>query len=111
MAVHGELGCGYLEGVYQNALAVEPRRRNIQFQRQVHLPVHYQGELVGHYRADLIIEDELLLELKAIKAITGSCEAQLLNYLKASGISVGLILNFGSKSLQFKRMARTRHVK
>ncbi len=107
MSVHREMGCGFLENVYENALSVELRRIGIEFKRQAPLLVYYQNELVGHYVADIIVNDELLLELKALSSITGSCEAQLLNYLKASGISAGLILNFGSISLEFKRMVKT----
>lgn len=107
MTVHREMGCGFLESVYENALSVELQRKGIKFKRQVPLLVHYQRELVGRFIADIVVNDELLLEMKALRSITGSCKSQLLNYLKASGISVGLILNFGSKSLEFKRMIKT----
>ena len=107
MKVHREMGCGFLERVYENALSIELRRKGVDFERQVSLRVHYSGEHVGHYIADIIVGNELLLELKALQSITGSCKSQLLNYLKASGLPAGLILNFGSKSLEFKRMART----
>ena len=107
MKVHREMGCGFLERVYENALAIELRQKGVDFERQVSLRVHYNGEPVGHYIADIIVGNELLLELKALQSITGSCKSQLLNYLKASGLPAGLILNFGSKSLEFKRMAKT----
>jgi len=107
MIVHRELGCGFLESVYENALVLELQREGIKFKSQVPLLVHYRNELVGRYIADIIINDELLLELKALQSITGSCESQLLNYLKASGIPAGLILNFGSNSFEFKRMVFT----
>ena len=107
MRVHREMGCGFLENVYENALSIELRRERIEFERQVPLPVFYKNVLVGRYIADIIVDDELLLELKALKSITDICKSQLLNYLKASGIPAGLILNFGAKSLEFKRMAKT----
>jgi len=107
MRVHRELGCGFLETVYENALSVELQRRGIYFKRQVPLLVRYNNVPVGHYIADIIVNDELLLELKALASITGACKSQLLNYLKASRIHAGLILNFGAKSPEFKRMART----
>jgi len=114
MRVHRTLGCGFLEGVYEKALAIELRRTRISFQNQVKLLVHYRDEVVGKYYADLIINNELLLELKASKSLDSTGESQLLNYLNASNIQVGLLINFGSISLQFKRMtiagyeARTR---
>ena len=104
MSVHRALGCGFLESVYEHALAVELKRNDIYFQNQVKLLVHYRDEVVGKYFADLIIENELLLELKATKSLDSTCESQLLNYLNASNIQVGLLINFGSTSLQFKRM-------
>jgi len=104
MTVHRSLGCGFLESVYENALAIELQKNEIPFQRQVRLVVYYRKGVVGRYYADVIIENKLLLELKALKSIDNTCESQLLNYLKASNIKVGLLINFGSKSLQFKRM-------
>jgi GxxExxY protein len=108
MKVHRDMGPGFLERVYENALSIELRRKRIKFERQVSILVYYHGEVVGHYIADIIVDNELLLELKALQSITGPCKSQLLNYLKASGIPAGLILNFGSESLEFKRMAKTK---
>ncbi len=104
MRVHRTLGCGFLETVYEKALAIELRRNRVSFQNQIKLLVHYRDEVVGKYFADLIIENELLLELKASKSLDSTGESQLLNYLNASNIQVGLLINFGSTSLQFKRM-------
>jgi len=104
MRVHKTLGCGFLEGVYESALAIELRRNRIHFRRQVSLLVQYREEIVGRYCADIIVENELLLELKSIKSLDSYCESQLLNYLNASKIKVGLLINFGSTSLQLKRM-------
>ena len=102
--VHKVLGCGFLESVYENALAVELRRNCIPFRRQVSLLVQYREEIVGKYKADIIVGNELLLELKSIKSLDSACESQLLNYLNASNIKVGLLINFGATSLQLKRM-------
>jgi GxxExxY protein len=104
MNVHNTLGCGFLEDVYENALAIEMKLNGIAFQRQFRLVVRYRDEAVGRYCADLIVENELLVELKAIKSLDHTCEAQLLNYLNASKIQLGLLINFGTKSLQLKRM-------
>ena len=104
MSVHRALGCGFLENVYENALAIELHRNDVSFQRQIKLIVQYRSETVGTYCADLIIENKLLLELKATKSLDRTCETQLLNYPNASKTQVGLLINFGSKSLQFKRM-------
>ncbi len=104
MRVHRTLGCGFLETVYEKALAIELRRNRVSFQNQIKLLVHYRDEVVGKYFADLIIENELLLELKASKSLDSTGESQLLNYLNASNIQVGLLINFGSTSLQFRRM-------
>lgn len=104
MAVHSELGCGFLEAVYQNALALELRKRGIQYSKEFKIPVHYFGELVGEYKADFVCYESIILELKALPRVSGVEEAQLLNYLKASKLNRGLLLNFGTKSLEQKRL-------
>jgi len=104
MRVHRVLGCGFLESVYENALAIELGSHGIPFQSQVKLQVQYQDVVIGKFYADLVVENKLLLELKALKSLDGTCESQLINYLKAAKIQTGLLINFGSKSLQFKRM-------
>jgi len=104
MAVHRELGNGYLELVYERALAVELDLAGIRFARQVSLPVAYKGKLIGNFTADMVVENCLILELKAIESMPPRDEAQLINYLKASGITVGLLLNFGCRSLKTRRL-------
>jgi GxxExxY protein len=104
MSVHRTLGSGFLENVYENAFAIELEMNGISFQRQVRQLVLYREKVVGSFRVDVIIENKLLVELKALNSIDTTCESQLLNYLKASNIDVGLLINFGSASLQFKRM-------
>jgi GxxExxY protein len=105
MDVHRELGNGFLEAVYQEALAIEFELRGIPFEREMELPVDFKGRwLKACYRADFVCYGAIVVETKAIQALTGNEEAQLLNYLKASRLNRGLLLNFGSRSLQTKRM-------
>lgn len=104
LEVHGELGSGYLELIYQRALEIELKSKGIRFERQVSLPVVYKGQLVGTFMADLVVAGCLIIELKASKSFTPRDEAQLINYLKASNIPVGLLFNFGSQSLKTKRL-------
>jgi GxxExxY protein len=105
LAVHTELGCGFLEAVYRFALPIEFERLGVPFAIEQTLPISYKGrELPLHYRVDFLCFDDVIVEVKALDAITGREEAQLLNYLKASGFRRGLLLNFGSTSLQHKRM-------
>lgn len=107
MTVHSELGPGFLEPVYQEALAIELDDLKIPFEREVQIPVHYKGRLLASsYRADLVCFGSIIVELKAIKEIGNIEEAQLLNYLKATGLRKGLLLNFGATRLQVKRFVR-----
>ena len=105
MTVHKELGFGFLEAVYQEALAIEFARESIPCIREVGLPIQYRGQFLGTvYKADFLCFDTIIVELKAIDGLTSRDEAQLLNYLKASGKKKGLLLNFGARSLEYKRM-------
>jgi GxxExxY protein len=102
--VHRQLGCGFLEAVYQEAFQQELLERKNPFQREVHIPVFYKSvRLADDYRADFICFDSVVVELKAIQSLTGTEEAQVINYLKATRREVALLLNFGSKSLEFRR--------
>ena len=104
MEVHKHLGCGFLESVYQEALAIELGSREIPFRREVRLPVSYKGQsLVSTFCADFICFDSLVVELKAIAKMSGKDESQLINYLKATGHRVGLLINFGARSLEHHR--------
>jgi GxxExxY protein len=104
LEVHRILGSGFLEAVYQEALGKELGLRNIPFRMQCEIPVFYKGDkLSTTYRADFICFDAIILELKAIRQLTVIEEAQVLHYLKASGLRVALLLNFGAPSLQQKR--------
>lgn len=102
--VHRELGPGFLEKVYEVALARELSLRGVDSVPQAEARVSYKGSVVGSYYCDLLVSGKILCELKAAEALTSAHQAQLLNYLKATGIKVGLLLNFGAKSLQVKRM-------
>jgi GxxExxY protein len=104
MEVHRHLGPGFLEAVYHQALAMEFSARGVPFAKEVDLPVYYKGErLTCSYRADFICYGEVIVELKALRAITNIEQAQLLNYLKTTRLERGLLLNFGRQSLEFKR--------
>ncbi len=105
MEVHSHLGNGFLEAVYQEAMSIELTRHEIPFQREVCFPVYYKGhELSTHYRADYICFDAVVVELKALPRLTGVEESQLINYLKGTGLKVGLLVNFGASSLEYKRL-------
>jgi len=102
--VHKQLGCGFLEPVYQEALAVEFLKREIPFHREVMLPVFYKEVRLNiPYRLDFICFERVAVELKALARLSGTEEAQVINYLKASGHEIGLLLNFGTRSLEHKR--------
>ena len=100
--VYRQLGYGFLEKVYENAMVLELRRMGLKAEQQVPIDVYYGDDVVGVYYADLVVEDVVLVEFKAAKAIDSAHEAQLLNYLRATPYEVGLLLNFGPKA-SFKR--------
>jgi len=100
--VHNELGYGFSEKVYQKAYAIALRQDGMKVDEQIPIKVYFRGQLVGEFFADMIINDLILLELKAAEAIIEEFEAQLLNYLKSTEIEVGYVMNFG-KSASFKR--------
>ncbi len=106
MSVHSELGPGFLEAVYQEALALEFSSSGIRHVREADVPLTYKGQrFATRYSADFVCFDEVIVELKAIKAITPIESAQAINYLKASSYGVALVINFGGESLQNKRFA------
>lgn len=110
--VYNDMGNGYTEDIYQEALELELIDRKIHFQAQAELTIHYKGKpLTKKFRPDLMIFTDLVVELKAVSALTSEHEAQLLNYLKATGKPVGYLVNFGCRDkLEWKRFARTRKI-
>ena len=105
--VYNVLGYGFLEKVYENALCIELRKEGLSFESQVPIRVFYDGEIVGDYVADFIVEGKVVVEVKASSGLGGADEAQLLNYLKATGKDVGLLLNFGKKAEVKRRIFET----
>lgn len=105
MEVHKELGCGFLEAVYQEALAREFSTQQIPCKSQSVVEILYKGRPLNKtYQLDYVCYDEVIVEIKAISGLSGIEEAQLINYLKATGLKVGLLINFGAKSLEYKRL-------
>lgn len=106
MRVHRELGYGFLEKVYENALMVALRKEGIEARQQSPVPVYFEGEMVGEYFADVLVEDKIIIELKTVEKMGNAHQAQLLNYLKATGIQLGLLMNFGPRKLEYERFVR-----
>ncbi len=100
--VYNELGTGFLESVYENSMDIVLRNSGVRVKKQYPLAVYFRGNQVGNYKADLIVEDKILIELKAVAQLSAEHEAQIINYLKATGINFGLLMNFGDKP-EFKR--------
>jgi GxxExxY protein len=104
MKVHQELGCGFLEAVYQDAFEIELTKRDIPFLREQKIVIFYCGqELKSYYIADFICCGNIIVELKALSELSGREKAQVLNYLKATGLKKALLINFGKESLEFQR--------
>ena len=104
MEVHSTLGPGFLESVYEAAMAIELNLGKVPYECQKPIPVMYKGEKAKDFFCDMLVDEKVLVELKALKAITNVEEAQVLNYLKATGLQVGLLINFGEQSLRYKRL-------
>jgi GxxExxY protein len=112
MEVHRELGCGFLEAVYQEAYAIELIKRVMPYRREVDLPVFYKGQKVNTtYRADFICYDSIIVEIKALSKQGKVEEAQIINYLKATGFAIGVLLNFGAPSLEYRRFVLSQSAK
>jgi len=101
--VANSLGCGFLEKVYENALCHELRKAGLAVNQQLGMEVHYDGVVVGEYTADLVVERKVIVELKAFDSLDSSATAQCLNYLKAAGLHVCLLINFGKPKLDIRR--------
>lgn len=108
--VHGQLRPGFLEAVYENALAIELNLRGIPFEQQVHLPVKYKGRLVGNYVADIVVDNKVILELKVVSSLNDAHKAQAINYLAATGLKLAILMNFAQRSLQHSRVISKRNI-
>jgi len=104
MEVHRKLGYGFLEKVYENALMVLFRREGIRAQQQVPIRVYFEGEDVGYYLADILVDCKVVLEVKAVEGLIDAHRAQTLNYLRATNLDLAILLNFGKESLQYERL-------
>ena len=100
--VYNELGTGFLESVYENAFYLVLGENGMTVEKQMPITVYFRGKIVGNYKADLVVKDKVLIELKAIRTILPEHEAQIINYLKATKVDIGLLMNFGNKP-EFKR--------
>jgi len=106
MKVHRDLGNGFLESVYQNALAHETGKAGLKVECEVPLRVVYDGLIVGEFAADMLVNGKVIVEIKAVQKLSTAHEVQLVNYLTATGIEIGLLLNFGAPTLEIKRKYR-----
>ncbi|MCL5991370.1 MAG: GxxExxY protein [Bacteroidetes bacterium] len=111
MQVHSTLGNGFQEVIYQRALEIEFRFQGISFQREMEMNLYYRGEFIGTRRVDFFVEEKVMVEIKAIEKLDDVHKAQAINYCEAYNIADGLLINFGSKSLDFKRVYNKKLVK
>ena len=102
--VHNTLGIGFLEKAYENTLMIELQKRNIKCQQQAPIKVYYEGAVVGDYKADILVEDKVILEIKVVKELSEVHDAQLMNYLKATDLKLGILLNFANAKVKSKRI-------
>jgi GxxExxY protein len=109
MEVHKTIGNGFQEVIYQRALAIEFELQNIGFTRELEMQLHYKGNEIGTRRVDFLVEDVIMVELKAVIQLEDVHLAQAINYLEAYNLEVGLLINFGSKSLEFKRVMKAKN--
>lgn len=111
MKVHNALGNGFQEVIYQRALAIEMQYQGIPFEREKEMGVYYRGENIGTRRVDFFVDDKIMVELKAIISLEEVHLAQAMNYVEAYNMEIGLLINFGSKNLQFKRVHNNNLIK
>jgi GxxExxY protein len=104
MQVHNKLGFGFLEKVYENALMILLKREGIEAKQQTAVAVYFEGEKIGDYYADILVEDKIILELKSVEKIVDAHRAQVLHYLKATGLQLAIILNFAKEQLESERL-------
>lgn len=106
MEVHNQLGPGFLEVVYRKALIYELTLRGILVEEEKPLPVYYKGQLVGEYRSDIVVDGKIILEIKAVSALIKAHDGQAIHYLTATGLRLAILINFGSSSLQSRRIVK-----
>jgi len=104
MEVHNALGSGFLEKVYENALIIALRKRELRCQQQAPIKVYYEGQVVGDYSADILVDDVVIIELKTVSALSDIHRAQAINYLRATGLHLVLLINFGEPKLEWERI-------
>ncbi|MEO6136417.1 MAG: GxxExxY protein [Ginsengibacter sp.] len=109
MKVHATLGCGFQEVIYQRAMAIEMEKQGLRFGRELEMAIFYEGVNIGTRRVDFFVEEKIMTELKAVSHLDDTNLNQAINYLEAYNLPVGVLLNFGSKSLEFKRTYNTKH--
>ena len=109
MKVHGTLGNGFQEVIYQRALVIEMEKQGLRFQREMEMVIHYEGIEIGTRRVDFFVEDVIMVEIKALIKLEDVHLAQAMNYCQAYGLPIGLLINFGAKSLEFKRVYNLTH--
>jgi GxxExxY protein len=109
MKVHSTLGCGFQEVIYQRAMAIEMEIQGLKFARELEMTIYYEGIDIGTRRVDFFVEEKIMVELKAVSHLDDLNLTQAMNYLEAYKLPVGLLINFGSKSLEFKRVYHTKH--
>jgi GxxExxY protein len=102
--VSNELGSGFLESVYQNALMIALKEKGFNVQAQALLSVQFRGQEIGQFYADILVEDKVLIEIKAVNALAGEHQSQVINYLKGTGKEIGLLVNFGRSKMEYKRL-------
>jgi GxxExxY protein len=110
MKVHSTLGNGFQEVIYQRALAIEMGKCGLTFQRELEMPIHYDGQNIGERRVDFLVEGKVMVEIKALAKLEDVHLAQAINYLEAYRLEVGLLLNFGAKSLEYRRVVNSKKV-
>ena len=109
MKVHSTLGSGFQEVIYQRALAIEFAKQALAFEREMEMKIYYEGTDIGTRRVDFFVEEKIMVELKAVSTLDDLHLAQAMNYLEAYNLPIGLLINFGSKSMQQKRVYNTKH--
>jgi len=110
MKVHSTLGNGFQEVIYQRALAIELAKAGLDFRRELEMPIYYDEQQIGTRRVDFLVGNKVMVELKALTKLEDVHLAQAINYLEAYGLEVGLLINFGAKSLQFRRLINSKHL-